>query len=179
MRKEQKNVLRLVYSAICLALCMVLPFLTGQIPQIGQMLSPMHIPVFLCGFMCGWPWGLAVGFIAPLLRGAVFGIPVLVPGGISMAFELATYGLIAGILYRVFPKKLPYIYLTLVIGMISGRIVWGIVRFIVSGVTQSEFTFEMFMAGALINAIPGIILHLVLIPVIVQAMQKAKLIVND
>lgn len=59
---------KLTYSALFLALAMVLPFLTGQIPEIGSMLCPMHIPALLCGFMCGWPWGLAVGFISPLLR---------------------------------------------------------------------------------------------------------------
>ena len=87
-----KHVKRLVYAAICLALCMVLPFLTGQIPQIGQALSPMHIPVFLCGFLCGWPWGMAVGLIGPILRSLMFGMPKMFPGAIAMTFELATYG---------------------------------------------------------------------------------------
>ena len=41
----------LIYAALCLALCLYLPFLTGQIPQIGKALSPMHIPVLLCGFL--------------------------------------------------------------------------------------------------------------------------------
>jgi thiamine transporter ThiT len=179
MGSNIKTVRRLAYAAICLALCMVLPFLTGQIPQIGQMLSPMHIPVFLCGFLCGWPWGMTVGFIAPLLRGALFGMPVLVPNGISMAFELATYGFLSGFLYRRFPKTPKYIYITLIISMICGRIVWGIVRFLISGIAQTEFTFAMFMAGAITNAIPGIILHLILIPVLIIAMMRAHLVLND
>lgn len=45
----------LVYAGAALALCLVLPFLTGQIPQIGSALCPMHIPVLLAGFLCG-PW---------------------------------------------------------------------------------------------------------------------------
>ncbi|MFQ6976237.1 MAG: ECF transporter S component [Oscillibacter sp.] len=65
---------KLTYSALFLALAMVLPFLTGQIPEIGSMLCPMHLPALLCGFMCGWPWGLAVGFISPLLR-SMSGMP--------------------------------------------------------------------------------------------------------
>jgi riboflavin transporter FmnP len=92
----RKTTRRLVLSAICLALCMVLPLLTGQIQQIGNMLAPMHLPVLLCGFLCGWPGGLAVGFIAPLLRFAVFGMPPIFPTGIAMAFELATYGTVCG-----------------------------------------------------------------------------------
>ena len=94
---------RMVFAALCLALALVLPFLTGQIPQVGSALCPMHIPVLLCGFLCGWPWGLAVGFIAPLLRSVIFGMPPMVPAAVAMAFELATYGAVAGFLYRKFP----------------------------------------------------------------------------
>ena len=109
MRTHSKDtsarVLRLTYSALYLAIALVLPFLTGQIPQIGSMLCPMHIPALLCGFVCGWPWGLAVGFIAPLLRSAFFGMPTMFPAAVSMAFELAAYGAVAGLLYRVLPKR--------------------------------------------------------------------------
>ena len=101
------QVRRLTYSALCLALAIVLPFLTGQIPQIGSALCPMHIPVLLCGFLCGWPWGLAVGFIAPLLRSVMFGMPPMFPTALAMAFELAVYGGVSGFLYRKFPKTIP------------------------------------------------------------------------
>ena len=94
----------LIYAALCLALCLYLPFLTGQIPQIGKALSPMHIPVLLCGFLCGWPYALAVGFIAPFLRFLLFHMPEM-PMGIAMAFELAAYGLLASLLYRALPKS--------------------------------------------------------------------------
>ena len=178
MNSNTLRVRKLVYAAVCMALCMVLPLLMGQIPEIGKMLSPMHIPVFLCGFLCGWPWGLAVGFFAPLLRSAVFGVPVLFPGGIAMAFELATYGLVSGILYGIFPKKVPFIYINLLISMICGRAVWGVARLILAGVSGNEFTYTMFIAGAITNAIPGIILHILLIPVIVMAMERAGLVLN-
>lgn len=97
---------KLTYAALFLALAMVLPFLTGQIPQIGKSLCPMHIPALLCGFLCGWPWGLAVGLIAPLLRSVTFGMPAMFPDAVVMAFELAAYGAVAGILYRLLPKRL-------------------------------------------------------------------------
>jgi thiamine transporter ThiT len=178
MTTSSMNVRRLVYSAICLALCLVLPLLTGQIPQIGRMLSPMHIPVFLCGFLCGWPYGLAVGAIAPILRGAIFGMPVLFPTGIAMAFELATYGFVSGLLFRALPKTTLYLYVDLVISMLCGRAVWGIVSFLLAGITQTEFSFGMFIAGAFTNAVPGIILHLLLIPAVVMAMVRAHLVLN-
>ena len=143
------------------------------------MLSPMHIPVLLCGFVCGWGWGLAVGFIAPLLRSVLFGMPALYPTAVAMAFELAAYGALAGILYKTFPKKIPYIYLTLILSMIGGRIVWGIVDFILLSIGGSQLTMEMFLSAVVLKSVPGIILHIVLIPLIVIALQKAKLILND
>ena len=173
-----KNILKLSISGVCLALCMFLPFITGQIPQIGAMLSPMHIPVLLCGFLCGWPYGLVVGIIAPLLRFVLFGFPVLYPMGISMVFELAVYGVVCGLLYQKLPKKIPYIYVTLVTAMILGRIVWGIARFTISTIGQTQFTFQMFLTAAFVTGIPGIILHILIVPLIVIALRKAKLNVN-
>lgn len=176
---SRKRTLKLTYAAVCLALALVLPFLTGQIPQIGKALSPMHIPVFLCGFLCGWPWGLAVGFIAPLLRSLLFGMPAFFPGACAMAFELAAYGFLSGLLYKLLPKKTVCIYAALLIAMIGGRIVWGLARYLFAGVQGSEFTFAAFLAGAVTNAVPGIILHIVLVPLIVIALQRARLVLND
>lgn len=175
----RKNTLKLTYAALCLALAMVLPFLTGQIPQIGQALSPMHIPVLLCGFLCGWPWGLVVGFIAPLLRSALFGMPAFFPGACAMAFELAAYGFLSGLLYKLLPKKNGCIYVTLLIAMACGRVVWGLARYVFAGVQGTEFTFAAFLAGALTNAVPGIILHIALVPLIVMALKKAGLVPNE
>ena len=172
------RVRRLTYAGLCLALALVLPFLTGQIPQVGSALCPMHIPVLLCGFLCGWPWGLAVGFIAPLLRSVVFGMPPMIPTALAMAFELATYGAVAGFLYRKLPKTIPGIYASLLTAMICGRVVWGIARLILAGVQGNGFTFAMFLSGAITTAIPGIIVQLILIPVIVKAMEDAGLNLN-
>ena len=176
---SRKNTLKLTYAALCLALAMVLPFLTGQIPQIGQALSPMHIPVLLCGFLCGWPWGLVVGFISPLLRSALFGMPAFFPAACSMAFELACYGFLSGLLYKLLPKNNGCIYATLLLAMLGGRVVWGLARYVFAGVQGTEFTFAAFIAGALTNAVPGIVLHIALVPLIVIALKKAGLVPNE
>ena len=176
---KKKTTLKLTYAALCLALALVLPFLTGQIPQIGQALSPMHIPVFLCGFLCGWPWGLVIGLLAPLLRSLLFGMPVFFPGACAMAFELAAYGLLSGLMYRLLPKKTGYIYASLLIAMVGGRIVWGVARYVFAGIQGTAFTFAAFIAGAVTNAVPGIILHIVLVPLIVLALKRARLILNE
>ncbi len=178
-RMTSLQVRKLTYTALYLAIALVLPFITGQIPEIGAMLCPMHIPALLCGFMCGWPWGLAVGFIAPLLRGVLFGMPVLFPTAVAMAFELAVYGGMAGFFYHLLPRKKGITYLSLIIAMIAGRIVWGIVQIILAGLTGSEFTMALFLAGAITHAIPGIILQLILIPILVIAMDRAGLSLNQ
>jgi riboflavin transporter FmnP len=169
------QVRKLTYAALFLAIAMVLPFITGQIPEIGNALCPMHIPALLCGFLCGWPWGLAVGFIAPLLRSVIFGMPAMFPGAVAMAFELAVYGGLSGLLYSLLPKKKGSVYISLLIAMVAGRVVWGIVRLILAGLSGSSFTWALFLAGAVTTAIPGIILQLVLIPVLVMVLERAGL----
>ncbi len=170
--KSRKQLLNLAFSGVFLALAYVLPFFTGQIREIGSMLCPMHIPVLLCGFVCGAPYGLAVGLAAPLIRSVTLGMPVLFPSAIAMAFELAVYGSVAGLLYKYLPKKNIYIYASLLGAMVAGRIVWGTVMFCIMGFNTAYFGFEAFWAGAVVNAIPGIVVQLVLIPVLVKVMMK-------
>ncbi len=176
MTKQTNHIKNLILSALCLAIAMYLPFLTGQIQTIGNMLCPMHIPVFLCAYICGWKWAAAVGLVSPFLRYAAFGMPPIMPIGIGMAFEMMTYGIVAGLLYKILPKKTLNIYVSLIISMIAGRIVWGIARLVIAGVVADAFTWQMFISGALLTAVPGIILHIILIPIIVMALRKAKLI---
>ena len=188
-----------VLAALFLALAFVLPMVTGHLPQVGNMLCPMHFPILLCGFVLGGPWGLAVGFAAPLLRSrglgdvykrqglavgfaapllrsVLFGMPPMFPIAISMAFELATYGAVSGWLYRRVKHTLPMTYATLAAAMVAGRLVWGAVRFVLAGLSGSGFPFSAFLSGALFTAVPGIIAQLVLIPLIITALQKAKVL---
>lgn len=174
MKKE--NLLKMILAGLFLALAYVMPFLTGQIPEIGSMLCPMHIPIILCGFICGWQWGFAVGFVAPLFRSLTMGMPPLFPGAVSMAFELATYGLVAGLMYKLLPQKKIFIYLSLLIAMIGGRIIWGIVMLVCMGIKGGSFTLTAFIAGAFTNAIPGIIVQLVLIPILVMFIDTQKIL---
>lgn len=172
------SVKKLVLAALCLALCLVLPFLTGQIPQIGAMLSPMHIPVLLCGFLCGWPYALVVGLIAPLLRHVLFGMPPIMTA-LVMTFELAAYGAFSGIFYKLLPKKNAYLYVALILAMLAGRVVYGVASLIILGISGSAFTFQAFLTGAFLTAWPGILCHIILIPLIVIALKKANLMPND
>ena len=173
--KKLTHTQTLTLSAMFLALAYVLPFFTGQIPQIGSMLCPMHIPVILCGFLCGWPWGLAVGFLAPLLRSVTLGMPPLFPTAVCMAFELATYGTVSGLLHKSFSKNKWHVYASLLISMITGRFVWGTAMFICMGITGGSFGFSAFIAGAVTNALPGIVIQIILIPILVIFLEKADI----
>jgi len=162
---------KLVLSALFIAIGIYLPFLTGQIPEIGSKLLPMHIPVLLCGFVCGGEFGLLAGFITPILRSLLFSMPPMYPGAVSMAFELAAYGFTAGMLFKAMNFKKSAIIPALLTSMVCGRAVWGIVRFVMTFVGNTKFSMAMFLAGAFVDAVPGIILQLVLIPILVLILQ--------
>ena len=136
------------------------------------MLCPMHIPVILCGFICGCKYGLIVGVIAPLLRSLTIGMPSLFPTAICMSFELAAYGFISGILYNLLPKKKLYIYITLIVAMIGGRVVCGTAMFCFLGFNNNKFGLSSFWTGGFVNAFPGIVLQIVLIPIIIMVWKK-------
>lgn len=172
-----KPVKKLVLAGMFLALGMILPFITGQVPQIGNMLCPMHIPVLLCGFICGWQYGLVVGFITPLLRSFMFGMPPVYPTAIVMAFELMTYGFLSGFLYEHSRWQcVKALYRCQILAMLGGRVVWGVAQMILLGFNGSGFTLQMFLAGAFLNALPGIVLQLVLIPSIMVSLNKAGVV---
>lgn len=171
-----KKIKKLVLLGLFLAIGFVLPFFTGQIREIGNMLLPMHMPVMLCGLICGAPYGLIVGFILPITRSMIYGQPIMFPRAICMSFELATYGFLTGFLYnRSKYKCIKALYKALIPSMIIGRVVWGIASYFVYGLLGKVFTYKLFFAGAFLNAIPGIILELILIPAIMIALDKTYL----
>ncbi len=175
------TVKKIVITALCMALCYILPFVTGQIPQINSIFSPMHIPVLLCGIICGPGYAFAAGAFSPILRSMILTMPPMFPTAISMAFELAAYGFFSGICCKILKNKtemkdLPSICLSLVISMISGRIVWGIVTAILMGIQGNTYTFGAFFTTAFIQGFPGMICHLIIVPLLVVALKKAKII---
>lgn len=174
---EKNKLKNMVLAAMFLGIGLVLPFLTGQIKYVGKMLLPMHIPVLLCGLICGWKYGLSVGFILPLLRSMMFGMPHMYPNAVAMAFELTTYGFVSGFLYSHSRWQcVRALYRCLIIAMIAGRIVWGIAEVVLLGIGNGGFTVAAFITGAFAEAFPGIILQLIVIPVIMVSLNRAKLV---
>lgn len=172
--KNKTSVQKLTLSAVFLALGIVLPFLTGQIPTIGNMLLPMHIPVLLCGFVCGWKWGLVTGFVLPIMRSALFSMPPMMPVAMAMAFEMATYGAVTGFLYEKLSKSMISVYTSLIAAMAAGRLIWGAVSILLYGMVGKTFGWQIFLGGAVLNAVPGIILQLILIPAVILTLKRAK-----
>ncbi len=178
MKNQMRDVVKnMVLAAMFIALGIVLPLATLQLPQIGSMLLPMHLPVLVCGLVCGWPYGAAVGLILPPLRFAMFGMPPIFPTGIAMSFELAAYGLLAGLLYSSARRPgVLALYRALILAMIGGRVVWGIARVLLSGVSGEAFTWQLFLSGAFLTAIPGIVLQLTFIPALMLALDRTGMV---
>ena len=170
--KKLKNT---ILSAMFLAMGIVLPFLTSQIKEIGDTLLPMHIPALLCGFICG-PWyGLVTGLMIPLFKSLISSMPPIYPNAVWMALELATYGFVAGFLYRIKKKtSTVYVYICLTAAMLAGRIVWGIAKAVLLGLKGKVFGISAFIAGAFADAVPGIVIQLVLIPLLLKVLEKEE-----
>ena len=165
---------KVVLTALFIALGLTLPMITANVPMIGNMLLPMHFPIIICGLICGAGYGALAGVITPLLRSFIFGMPPLFPIAAAMAFELAAYGAVAGLVYVIIQKNKGSVYPALIISMLSGRAVWGVVTFILFRMMGKTLTLQMFLAGAFTNAIPGIVGQLIIIPVLMYYLAKHR-----
>ena len=178
--QRNQSLYRLLITAILLALGMVLPFLTGQIPSIGQLISPLHIPAFICGLTCGWGWGAALGLILPILRGLIFGMPPFPAVGLPMAFELLFYGLVTGLLYPVLRKAVKGQHIaamlgTMIVSMVAGRIAGGVAKAVMMGLSGQGYSFAMFFASYFTGTLPGAVIHLIVCPYVVTMLEQARL----
>ena len=165
---------KVVLTALFIALGLTLPMITANVPMIGNMLLPMHFPIIICGLICGAGYGALAGVITPLLRSFIFGMPPLFPIAAAMAFELAAYGAVAGLVYVIIQKNKGSVYPALIISMLSGRAVWGVVTFILFRMMGKTLILQMFLAGAFTNAIPGIVGQLIIIPVLMYYLAKHR-----
>ncbi len=174
--KNNEIIKKITFGAVSLALFLVLPFVTGSIPEIGGMLCPMHIPALLSGALLG-PWiGGAISFAAPILRSLIFGSPALFPRAVAMTFELAAYAICFGVLLKVLPKKIGYVYASLGVAMLVGRIVGGITKvFFLAFGAINAYGWNLFFVGYFAETLPGVVLQFVLIPPVLFALERAKL----
>ena len=165
---------RMVMAALCTALCVVLPIAFHSIPDAGSVFLPMHIPVLLCGLICGWPYGLACGLLGPVLSSIITGMlpAAMLP---AMMVECGVYGLTAGVMMRFVRTRnaLADLYISLVSAMVLGRFVAGLVKAFILTPGTAPFAW---VTTSLVTGIPGIVIQLLLMPMVVLALTKARLI---
>ena len=166
---------KLTVTAMCLALCVVLPIAFHMIPDGGSLFSPIHIPVLICGLACGPLWGLVCGIIGPVLSSFITGLPpaAYLP---PMMVELAAYGLITGGMMKIVRtgKLYPDLYISLVTAMVLGRVLAGLAKGFIFA--RGAFTIGLWATSYFLGSIPGIIVHLIVVPALTLALMKAKLI---
>ena len=174
-RFSMTNTKRLILAGLCVALGIVLPVAFHSVANAGSIFLPMHIPVLLCGLICGWPYGLACGVLAPLLSSLITGMPPMafLP---SMLCELAVYGFVSGLLMRYVKtgKLLADLYISLVGAMLLGRLVLGLLNAVLF--RAGEYSVALWTTSAFVTALPGIVIQLVVVPALVFALKKSKLI---
>lgn len=164
---------RLVTAGFLLALGVILPQIFGRVQFLGMTFLPMHLPVLLCGAICGGFYGALCGALTPLICSMLFSMPVFFPTAIAMAVELCCYGLLISLLYR---RARLNIYPSLLLAMLGGRLLNGLVNWLLLGLSGKAYTLATFISACFVTGIPGIILQIVLIPVIVLILQKAGFI---
>lgn len=166
---KKSSTQRLVLAGLFTAIGIALPVAFHALSLSGSVFLPMHIPVLLCGLICGWRYGLVTGIIIPLLSSFITGMPPIYPVAVAMAFELSTYGAVIGLL-----SKKTNVFASLIIAMLSGRAVLGIANVILLSLSGKTYAWSVFISGAFITALPGIIVQLILVPLIFTVLQKNK-----
>jgi thiamine transporter ThiT len=169
---RNKSVKPLVLSGALIAIGIVLPIVFHAIGG-GSVLLPMHIPVLIAGFYLGVPFALAVGVLTPLLSSMITGMPPLFPVLPFMMVELATYGIMVSVLYR---KLKVNVYGSLILSMICGRMMAGATVWVLATFFMAKLPSPLiFISGALVKGIPGILVQLVLIPIVVMTVKRKNL----
>lgn len=161
----------LVWAGLFLAFGILIPYIFHVTGLSGQIFLPMHIPVLLCGLVLGWKYGVFVGMLSPIINSAILGMPPMFPVGICMMFELATYGLVTGILYKINKCN---IFISIISAMFLGRLVSGIMNYIFLTLGGNGFVLGAFITGTFVKGVWGILIQLILIPVIVKALEHVE-----
>ena len=171
---QMSMIKKLTLSALCTALCVVLPIAFHAIPNAGSIMLPMHIPVLLCGLVCGWQPGLLCGILGPILSSAITGMPMaaILPG---MVVELAVYGCVSGLMMQFVHTGRLYLdlYISLPVAMLVGRVCSGIAKALIFAPGTS---FAAWATASFVTALPGIVIQLVILPTLIVALTRAGLI---
>lgn len=159
----------IVLSGLLLASGIILPMIFHMFSLTGPIALPMHIPVLIGGFLLSPPLALLLGITTPIISGLLTGMPVMFPMAIIMALELGIYGLTASLAARKFKLS---IFPALIISMIAGRIAAGLTVTLLVQLFGLKMNPLIFIQGAIITGIPGIIIQLIFIPALIHAIKS-------
>lgn len=175
MKHQLSEVKRAVLTAASIALCVVLPLAFHAIPNAGNIFLPMHIPVLLCGLLCGWQYGLFCGVTGPLLSSVLTAMPpaAVLPG---MVTELAVFGVVTGFMMKIIHTKRLFadLYISLITAVLLGKVISGVAKAFIFA--AGEYSMTAWVSASFVTAWPGLLLQLALVPAVVAALEKAKLI---
>jgi riboflavin transporter FmnP len=164
MKKSTRD---LILGGLFLALGIIVPYIFHTTGIAGQVFLPMHIPVIIGGFFLNPGFAAVVGLLTPISSSVITGMPILYPIAIVMAFELMVYGITVSLL-----KKKLDIYYTLIFSMIFGRLAAALAVFTLQQFIGLKMNYLVYIKGAIITGLPGIVIQLILIPVIVRALKR-------
>ena len=170
------SIKKICITSIMIALCCILPMMF-HMAGLGSTFAPMHIPVLLCGLICGGWFGACCGLIGPIVSSILTGMPaptIL----ISMVPELITYGIVTGLLMRIVRTgfRSADLYISLVSAMLIGRVVAGVAKALLYMSNGESFTIALWVSSHFVTALPGIICHLILVPLLMMALYRSRLI---
>ena len=169
--RDNQYIKNMVLTALFIAAGLVLPSFFHFVGA-GSTFLPMHLPVLVCGLVCGWQWGFLAGAILPLLSSLLTGMPELYPLAFAMMFELAAYGFLSGWLLPRCAARRGRLYLALIAAMLGGRLVSGLAKLVLFGLVGLPFGWRIFISGAFVTALPGILLQLALVPPLTVAINR-------
>ena len=168
------SIKRMTMTALCIALCVVVPMAFHVIPNAGSVMLPMHLPVLLCGLVCGWQYGLLCGILGPMVSSVLTGMPpaAVLPG---MMVECGMYGCVGGLMMERIRTGSLYadLYISLPVAMLMGRVISGIVKALI---LTPGLSITAWATASFVTALPGISIQLILLPTLIVALTRASLI---
>ena len=174
MYNEMTRTKKGTIAALTIAMSVVLPLLFHSIPNAGSIYSPMHIPVLLGGLVTGPVFGLIAGILSPIFSSMITGMPPVayLP---PMVVECAVYGLVAGLMMKIkIGKTSDDTFVSVIVAMLSGRVVAGLAKALIFA--RGSFTMELFFTSYFVTGLPGITIHIIVVPFLYAALEKARLI---
>lgn len=129
------------------------------------------LPVVLCGTLCGDFFGLLSGLVVPSASLLLLPETVFMPDTFGQMILLAASGFFAGWVFR----KLRYSIPAAMIGILAGRIAYGLFMLLFCFFSGTVYTSEAFLSEAVIEVWPGLLVCLSVTPILMRLLHMLGL----